>query len=210
MYDRLGKDSDAILVLCISSTLSGTFQSARLGIQDASTQADIHVIDSCSASPGLGLQVRRARELIETGMAIEEIAQVLERETSRYQLVFFADTLEYLQRGGRIGRASMVVGSLLKVKPVLAFEEGHVVPVERTRTRSRAINGLVASANANHSVVRIGVLHDGRHAEDLAHLLESIRGLAPDDEVYVNQYGPIIATHVGPGALGFCAFRHES
>jgi DegV family protein with EDD domain len=207
-YDRVGGGAEAILVVTISSKLSGTYQSARLGIDTATTDVPVHVVDSLSASTGLGLQVRRARELIDSGLPIYEIVTTLEREAPRYQLIFFADTLEYLQRGGRIGRASMLVGSLLKVKPILACDEGVVVPIERTRTRSRAIDGLIELANANQSAVRVGVLHDGRHPEDLRRVLDGVSGIAPKDEVYVNQYGPIIATHVGPGALGVCVFRH--
>lgn len=207
VYDRVGVDADAILVLCLSSKLSGTFQSARLGIDDTSISTPIHVVDSLSASTGLGLQVRRARELIESGMAADRIAATLESETQRYQLVFFADTLEYLQRGGRIGRASAVVGSLLKVKPILGCEEGVVVPIERTRTRSRAIDGLIEIAAANRSAARLGILHDGRHPADLDRVRDAVRDLAPEGELFVNQYGPIVATHVGPGALGVCVFR---
>jgi DegV family protein with EDD domain len=208
VYDQVSADAEAILVMTISSKLSGTWQSAKLGVETASTDVPVHVVDSLSASTGLGLQVRRARELIDNRLSIDEIVATLEREAPRYQLIFFADTLEYLQRGGRIGRASMLVGSLLKVKPILACEEGVVVPIERTRTRSRAIDGLIELANANQSAVRAGVLHDGRHPKDLERVLDGIRDLAPDGEVYVNQYGPIIATHVGPGALGICVFRH--
>lgn len=208
VYDRVEPEVEAILVLCLSSELSGTYQSAHLGREGTSTSVPVHIVDSRSCSIGLGLQVRRARELIADGQTVERITQTLERETSRYQLVFFADTLEFLQRGGRIGRAGMVLGSILKVKPLLACEDGVVVPVERTRTRSRAIDGLIQIARANQAVVRIGVLHDGRRPDDLDRVMEGVRSLAPDGEVYVNQYGPIVASHVGPGALGVCVFRH--
>jgi DegV family protein with EDD domain len=208
-YDRVSMDADAIVVLTISSKLSGTWQSARLGIDIATSDVPVHVIDSLSASTGLGLQVRRARDLVDCGLPIDQIVGTLEREAPRYQLTFFADTLEFLQRGGRIGRASMMIGSLLQVKPILACELGTVVPVERTRTRSRAIDGLIDIANANQSAERVGILHDGRHHTDLERVTDGVRGLAPEGEIYTNQYGPIIATHVGPGALGVCVFRHS-
>jgi DegV family protein with EDD domain len=143
-------------------------------------------------------------------MVVEEIVTTLESEIGQYHLVFFADTLEYLQRGGRIGRASLLVGSLLKIKPLLACEDGVVVPIERTRTRSRAIDGLIGIAADCQPAARIGILHDGQHPDDLARVLDGVRGLVPDGEVYVNQYGPIVATHVGPGALGLCVFRHTA
>lgn len=207
VYDRVGADADAILVVCLSSKLSGAFQSARLGIADARISAPVHVVDSLSASTGLGLQVRRARELIDSGMAATEITATLEHETSRYQLIFFADTLEYLQRGGRIGRAGAMVGSLLKVKPILGCKDGVVVPIERTRTRSRAIDGLIEIATASTTAARIGILHDGQHPADLDRVRAAVHDLVPDGELYVNLYGPIVATHVGPGALGVCVFR---
>ena len=208
-YDRVSMDADAIVVLTISSKLSGTWQSARLGIDIATSDVPVHVIDSLSASTGLGLQVRRARDLVDCGLPIDQIVGTLEREAPLYQLTFFADTLEFLQRGGRIGRASMMIGSLLQVKPILACEHGTVVPVERTRTRSRGIDGLIDIANTNRSAKRVGILHDGRHHTDLERVTDGVRCLAPEGEIYTNQYGPIIATHVGPGALGVCVFRHS-
>ena len=205
-YEEAGRDHDAILVITLSSKLSGTYQSAMLGAQSAINVPPIHIVDSLNASVGLGLQVRRARELIDTGLPVEEIVRTLESERDAYHLIFFADTLEFLQRGGRIGKASQMLGSLLKIKPLLMVHDGEVVPYERTRSRSRAIEGLIDDARQYPNIERMAILHDGMTPADVQSITTGITDRIPASAISVSQYGPIIATHVGPGALGLCVF----
>jgi len=205
-YEPVTTDSDAILVLALSSKLSGTYQSAVLGAESASLSVPVRVVDSLSASIGLGLQVRRARSLIDSGLPTDEIVATLEAERSQYHLIFFADTLEFLQRGGRIGKASQLVGSILKIKPLLVVVDGEVEPYERTRSRSRAIEGLIEYARQFPRIEQLAILHDGTTTEDVATIEQELANLMPESDVIVSQYGPIIATHVGPKALGLCVF----
>ncbi|HEX3304208.1 MAG TPA: DegV family protein [Thermomicrobiales bacterium] len=206
VYESVAADCDAILVLTLSSKLSGTYQSAVLGAKSANLSTPVRVLDSLSASIGLGLQVRRARSLIDSGLPIDEIVTTLEAERSQYHLIFFADTLEYLQRGGRIGKASQLVGSILKIKPLLIVVDGEVEPYERTRSRSRAIEGLIEYARQFSTFDQLAILHDGTTPEDVTTIEQGLADLIAGSNVIVSQYGPIIATHVGPKALGLCVF----
>jgi len=206
VYESVAADCDAILVLTLSSKLSGTYQSAVLGAKSPNLSTPVRVVDSLSASIGLGLQVRRARSLIDSGLPIDEIVTTLEAERSQYHLIFFADTLEYLQRGGRIGKASQLVGSILKIKPLLIVVDGEVEPYERTRSRSRAIEGLIEYARQFTTFDQFAILHDGTTPEDVTTIEQGLADLIAGSTVIVSQYGPIIAPHVGPRALGLCVF----
>ena len=206
-FETAAKNHDAICVVTISSKLSGTHQSVLLAAQSSDLAIPIRIVDSLSASIGLGLQVERARSLVDAGVTIDELAQTLEQERDRYHLIFFADTLEYLQRGGRIGKASQLLGSLLKIKPLLRCLDGEVVPYERTRTRSGAIDGLIEFARQFPAIDRIAIMHDGTTSADVDTLLNGIGDRVPESAITVSQYGPIIATHVGPRALGLCVFE---
>ncbi len=196
--------ADEVIVLTLSSKLSGTHGSAVLGARESSAPERVQVYDSLSASIGLGMQVRRAVDLARTGGSAQEIVQTLTREREAYHLLFFADTLEYLHRGGRIGKASQMVGSILKIKPLLLCKDGEVVPLERTRNRSRAIEGLIDYARRFERADALSILHDGSDTDDVERIKADLTTVFPPEQVIVSVYGPIIATHVGSGAVGLC------
>ena len=206
-FQTAAESHDAVLALTISSKLSGTHQSAILGAESANLSVPVRVVDSLSASIGLGMQVRRARELITSGRPLEQVVQTLELERDRYHLIFFADTLEFLQRGGRIGKAGHLLGSLLKIKPLLLVDGGEVHPYERTRSRARAIEGLIEYAHQFHAVERMAILHDGTTQADVDTITNGVSDFLSVSAITVSHYGPIIASHVGPGALGLCVFE---
>ena len=210
-FRRLATDHDAIVAVLISSRLSGTLQAATLAAQAVANVVPVEIVDSRSGSMGLGLQVLRAAELAERGLATPAIAERLRAETAANHIVFFVDTLEFLQRGGRIGRAAALVGGLLQLKPLLRVDEGQVVPFERTRTRARAIQGLVDFVRGLPHVERLSVLYSTSHpdAETLADRLALELSL-PREAIVVTQMGPVIGTHVGPGAMGVAVFEGEA
>jgi DegV family protein with EDD domain len=158
---------------------------------------------------GLGLQVLRAARLAESGHDVQEIARILRAETNAYHLLFFVDTLEYLQRGGRIGRAASLLGSLIQLKPLLRIDEGQVVPFERTRTKSRAVEGLVSFAKGFPHIEELAILYstDREEAEEVANSLTSAFAR---ERMHLAQFSPVIGTHVGPGAMGVCVFEGET
>ncbi len=208
VYEALAKDHDGIISIHISGRLSGTVQSAQLAKTQIATPIPIEVIDSRNVSLGLGLQVLRAAELASSGLDVEHVARQLRNEINRYHLVFFVDTLEYLQRGGRIGRAAALAGSVLRLKPVLRIEDGQVVPHERTRTRARAIAALEQFVRSLPRVNRLAVVHS-TSPDDAERLAASLGPLTPNDPPIVATFGPVVATHAGPGAVGVIAYEGE-
>lgn len=202
--DRALQTSDQVLVITLSSKLSGTYQSAVLGAGSSTAPERVHVFDSLSASIGLGMQVRRARALVDEGLGIDQVLERLADERGRYHLIFFADTLEYLQRGGRIGKASQLLGSILKIKPLLLCQDGEVVPFERTRNRSRAVDGIIDYALGFPAIDELSILHDDSHPKDIERIRTALAAVFPADRIIPSLYGPIVATHVGAGAMGLC------
>ncbi len=209
-FRALAADHDAVVAVLISSRLSGTLQAATLAAQAVAETVPVEIVDSRNGSMGLGLQVLRAAELAERGLAAPAIAERLRAETAANHIVFFVDTLEFLQRGGRIGRAAALLGGLLQLKPLLRVDEGQVVPFERTRTRARAIQGLVDFVRGLPHVERLSVLYSTSpaDAETLADRLALELSLARE-AIVVAQMGPVIGTHVGPGAMGVAVFEGE-
>lgn len=209
-FRRLAADHDAAVAVLISSKLSGTLQSATLAAASVGVAFPVEVVDSASGSMGLGHQAIRATDLARQGLAAPEIAARLRAETTANHVVFFVDTLEFLQRNGRIGRAAALIGGMLQLKPLLRVDEGQVVPFERTRTRGKAIQGLVDFVRELPQVARLSALYTG-HADgaSLADRLAAETGL-PREEISVVQMGPVITSHVGPGALGVAVFEGGS
>lgn len=202
-FERLAADHDEVLAVLLSSKLSGTTSSATLAMGQLSRPIPVEIVDSLNASLGLGLQVMRAAELVAQGLNASEAAAKLRLEVAAYHMVFFVDTLEFLQRGGRIGRAASLVGTLLKLKPVLRVDEGQVVPFERTRTRAKAIEALKEFVAGFPTVSRLGVLYSSDRT-DADRLAADLASVVPADRLVIAQFSPVIGTHVGPGAMGVC------
>lgn len=200
-FRLLANDYDEIVCILISSRLSGTVQSASLAAEAVADTIPVEVVDSQNCSYGLGFQAIRAVELASSAHSAAEVAAQLVSELNAYQLVFFVDTLEHLRRGGRIGKAAQLVGTLLQLKPLLRVDGGQVVPFERTRTRSKAMAALVAFARDIPSIDRIAVIYNTT-PDDAARLAEQVRPLADGGEIPIIQFGPVIAAHIGPDAVG--------
>lgn len=209
-FRHLAKDHDSIVAVLISEKLSGTLQSATLAKQEIGDAIPIEIVDSRSASLGLGLQVLRAADLADRNLDAATIANRLRAETAANHLVFFVDSLEFLQRNGRIGRAAALIGGVLQLKPLLRVDEGQVVPFERTRTRAKAILGLIEFVRGFPHAERIGVLSTSGEQEGNAvadRLAEETQ--RPRAEINVVEMGPVISTHVGPGAIGVALYEGE-
>ena len=209
-YRRLATDGAPICSIHVSARLSGTHQSATMAAGAVAAEgATIQVVDSLNASLGLGFLVLAAARLARDGASLAEIVEQVERMTPHIHLVFALDTLEYLQRGGRIGRAQALVGSLLSIKPILRLDEGQVVPLRRERTRARAIDALVAIAGDLERVTTLGVIHSGAPADAaalVARLATAARPPMETSAIVTSEFGPVVGTHTGPSALGFVAY----
>lgn len=195
------KDHDEAVCITISSRLSGTFQSARIAADNIADRFTVHVVDSLNVSYGLGYQVLRAVDLAATGHDAATIASTLVAESQRYHVVAFVETLEHLHRGGRIPKATQLVGSMLRLRPLLRIDEGHVVPLERQRTRGKAVNALIDFATSITNADEIAVLYNTT-PDDARYLAGRLAGLTPGRNVPIVQLSPVIDTHIGPDILG--------
>lgn len=203
-YRRLLNDgASSIVSLHISRHLSGTYAAAVAG-RELVPEAQITVIDTLSVTLGLGLLAVRAVDAVAEGQSHDDVVALIERLSPRTRVFFVVDTLEYLQKGGRIGAASAFLGSLLSLKPILAIREGVVQPVERVRTKSRALDHLVkivAQEVPPGNALRAAVLHF-RALADATNLAESLQKTYRCQDIFIGEVGPVIATHAGPGAVG--------
>ncbi|HET9495361.1 MAG TPA: DegV family protein [Chloroflexia bacterium] len=215
-YQKLVADPevDSIISVHISSRLpSGTYSSAVQAAERvaAGHNKKITVIDSWSAYMGEGLMVINGARAAEKGATHEEVVKLIEDMRHRVKILLLVDTLEYLQRGGRIGGAQALVGGLLNIKPILHVDEGRVEPLERVRTRRKAMERLVelgAEYAAGRSV-QIAVGH-AEAEEDARTLTELARQKMNITEEFTSDLGPVISTHTGPGVLGFVMHFMES
>lgn len=199
---RLADEHDEIVCVLLSSRLSGTVQSAQVAADMVKDTIKVVVVDSLNATLGCGYQALRAHALASEGLDAVAISERLQGQTERYHVIFFVETLEHLRRGGRIGKAASLVGSVLRLKPLLRVDEGQVVPFERTRTRKKAIDALVEFAENLPNIVQISALHNTT-PDDANDLYARVSHLAPpDNQVETTAFGPVLGTHVGPGTLG--------
>ncbi len=194
-----------VVCVTIGSGFSGTHNAARLAAEAVGAD-HVRVIDSATASMRTGLAVIEGAMAAQRGMDAAGVAATVESVLARSELYAVLETLEYLQRGGRIGRASQLVGSLLSIKPVLTLRDNEVVPVERVRTWRKALDRMVEIARNQGQLDNIVILHVGNQddAQVLAErLAELILGRAP----MVGEMGPVIGTYAGPGAVGIVTMR---
>lgn len=191
-----------IVSIHLSSKLSATYQSAVVAAKEI-TDVPVLVVDSLAVTAGLGLMTIRAAELAASGASPEAIASDAEQLRPRVHLFGVIDTLEYLRLGGRIGGAQALLGTMLKVKPIISLKDGVVEPVDRVRTRSKALDhlvGIVASQAEN--VDRIVVVSGD--APDTDQFVEKLAGVEQLGPLDVWTFGPIVGAHAGPGIIGVC------
>lgn len=200
-----------VLAVTLSGKLSGTCESARLGAESAGDER-VTVIDSGVTSGGTVILADAIQRRLEGGTNLEEIEGLVERFKRTRGLLFTVETLEYLVRGGRVGKAAGLAGQLLSVKPILAFEDGEVAPLKRVRGRAKALaefERLFLDATDDSPGLRVGVGHADApgDAEALVKRIVTARPQASLD--IVTTLGPVIGTHGGPGTLGVFWFQDD-
>jgi DegV family protein with EDD domain len=198
LYHSLLQTHDAVLSIHISSRLSATWNVAATAARTVNAER-IRILDSTSTSVGLGWLVERAAELAATGATPMAIQDDLQELIPRLRLYLTLDTLEYLRRGGRIGRAQAFLGGLLNVKPILELRDGEVLPLERVRARASSIRRLAELAGDVTTARSVAIVH-GDCLDDAASLRALVGG--GSKTMPLVETGAILATHTGPGLLG--------
>jgi DegV family protein with EDD domain len=210
-YEELGS-YERIYSLHVSSKVSGTVQSATLAAQEISGDK-VRVVDSLSASLAIAMLAHAIQRRLARGTTDEEIDALVERFHDDCGVVFTVETLDYLQRGGRIGRAAALAGSLLNVRPILAVSDGEVVAVARVRGRQKALvefERRFEAATEDRPGLRVAIAHADA-AEWVGTLSELVWRVRPKAEIeFTATLGAVVSTHAGPGAVGFFWFQDES
>jgi DegV family protein with EDD domain len=206
-YQELGA-YERIYSLHIASRLSGTFGSARIAAEELGG-GRVRMVDIETASAAitmLGLAIQRR---LEAGTTDDELDKLIDRYKQEHGLLFTVDTLEFLARGGRIGRARAMAGQLLNIKPILTITEGEVVPVKRVRGNRKAMEEFVrefTSATTDSPALKVGIAHADA-PERAEALRKMVRAERPQAEIeVVTVLGPVVGTHAGPGTVGFFWF----
>jgi DegV family protein with EDD domain len=207
IFKEILSAGDSALVLCPSAKVSGTFRSATVAAQDF-PDADIKVLDTEILGPALGWIVRQAQTLAKSGIQADEIINQITDKCKSLKIYFYVDTLEYLYKGGRIGGAKALVGSVLQIKPILLFKDGQVNPFESQRSKKKAFARIIELVNAecppkdesNLSIFQADAMQD---AQFFKSELSKSKGVS---EIGISNLPPAIVVHAGPGVVAVSFF----
>ena len=196
-YDNLAEETDEILAIILSSKLSGTYEVALQSIGLMKRKCRVEVIDSQWAVMAEGFIVMRAAK---AGASLDEVINITQKTIPRVDFRAAFDTLDYLKRGGRIGKAQAFLGSMLKVNPIITVKDGVVEPAGRTRSRAKAIERLYNFATSYPHIEEMAV-EDAACPDDAEALVERLSAKFPKEQIYRSRTTPVIGTHTGPGLL---------
>jgi len=200
-YRTLLEGGDEIVSVHLSSKVSGTFNSALMAAQSVG-DGKVDVVDSLSTSMALGFMALEAADLARAGRDRQTVAECLRGLVAKARVICVVDTLTYLERGGRIGKARALLGSLLNVKPILQLKDGEVVPLGRARGRPQALNRLVELLERDGKVSRLAIMH-GAAKSDAEQLRARVASTYPGVDIQLTEIGAVLGTHTGPGVIGF-------
>lgn len=199
-YDRLAEETDKILAIIVSSKLSGTYEVALQSIGLMKRKCRVEVIDSQLAVMAQGFIVIKVAEAAQTGASLDELVDLIRSNIPRVDFRAVFDTLEYLRRGGRIGRAQALLGSMLKVNPIITLRDGVVEPAGRARSRTKAIDYLYNFA-ADFSHIEEMAVEDAACPDEAGKLVGRLGSIFPRERIYRSRTTPVIGTHTGPNLL---------
>lgn len=200
LFDKIPAE-DAIVILCITTAVSGTYNGAVLAAKQ-SKRDQIAVINTRTTAIGILQMAQDALELIDAGVSFDDLVKELLDIAERMRTTFTVDSLEYLRRGGRIGKAAGIIGSILKIKPCIYLNKNNEVDVlDKVRTRKKAVVSLLNYLHNNSPCKRIGIVHI-ENIEGAKELQRQVQSEYPDIEVTVTGGTPVLACYLGPGLVG--------
>jgi DegV family protein with EDD domain len=208
VYSELSKTTDGIISIHISSKLSQTCAVANAVAAPFLGRCNIAIVDSLTTSLGLGILATAAAKAAAQGKSLDEIVRLLRGVIPHIYIVFFVETLDYLEREGYIGRAQAILGSMLGIKPLLIIEDGEIVPLEKVRTRLKAIDKLFEFVVEFPHIEQMAILQKSLVAtEETLLLIERLEMVLPEMEFPIITYGSVLATHVGPNTMGVIVYE---
>jgi DegV family protein with EDD domain len=200
VYTDIVKEADGIISIHVSSKLSGTSNTAEQARKAAKLDCPIEIIDCQNISISMGLIVIAAARMAQAGKGLSEIADAARSMVSRTKFLILFGTLEYLAKGGRIGKAKSLLGSMLNVKPILTLKDGEMAPVTQVHSRSKGLEKLLDFVKNAKDIEEVGICYTTLRdeAEDLASRVSAITSA----NVLITRVGPVLGAHSGPGAIG--------
>jgi len=199
-YDKLAEETDEILAIIVSARLSATCEVALQSVGLMKRKCRVEVVDSQWATMAEGFIAMTAAKAAKAGASLDEVIEVTRKTIPRVDFLAAFNTLEYLRRGGRIGRAQALLGSMLRINPIITLKDGVVEPAGRTRSRAKAINRLYNFA-ASYSHIEEMAVEDTACPDEAEALAERLGAIFPRERIYRSKMTPAIGTHTGPGLL---------
>ncbi len=200
VYDKLSEETDEILAILVSARLSATYEVALQSIEKMKRKCRVELLDSETATMAEGFIVMTAAKAAKGGAKLDEVIEVARQTVPRVDFRAAFDTLEYLRKGGRIGRAQAFLGSMLSINPIIALKNGVVEPAGRTRSRSKAIDLLYEFA-AGYARIEEMAVENTACPDEAEALVERLGAIFPKERIRRSRMTPVIGTHTGPGLL---------
>ncbi|MBA7606907.1 Protein DegV [subsurface metagenome] len=200
VYQKLSADADGIVSIHLSVKLSGTYNSALMAKDTLETKCPIEVVDSETLTMSMGLIVIAAATAAKAGGSLEEVVEAAKQAIPKIHLFGLLDTLEYLKRGGRIGKVKALLGSILNVKPMLATKDGELVPAGQARTRAKGMDKLFEYVKNAGDIQDLAVVYNTT-PDEAQNLVERIGSVFDKEKIRIARLGPGLGAHGGPGAM---------
>lgn len=197
VFNKLAEETDEILCINLSHKLSGTYESACAAKRMLTKNCRVEVIDSMTVVMGLGTIVLDAAKAVQKGAKMDEVITRVQRNMNRSHAIMYFDTLKYLAKGGRIGRAQGLLGSLLSIKPILRMQEGEVAPLTRVRSRQAGLDYLYNFVKGLKNIDELAVEY-ATTPEDARELIERLKEIFPKERIILSTVSPVIGTYTGP------------
>jgi DegV family protein with EDD domain len=207
-YSRLTRQTDQIISLHSSASLSLVHEEAQKAASEFLGRCDIVVMDSETLSLGLGILVREAAQLADQSVTLNEIMRQIRGIIQRIYIVLITETMDYLEHSHLISPAQAILGTMLGIRPFLAIEEGKIIPMEKVRSRERAIDKLIEFAGEFSDIEQMAILQSTSYpTEETKMLQERLELIVPGYEFPILLYGPMLASHIGPDGMGLVVYE---
>ena len=206
-YQDIAQNADTIVSVLVSEKISGTIANAQTAV-DKLPDLDIHIVDSYNCSMGLGHVVLAAARAAVEGKSVDEVVAAAEEMRDKINFIFAVDTLEYLHKGGRIGGAKRLMGTALRVKPLLEFRGGQIEPMEQVRTKNKAYARLleIAAERLGDKPMAEATIVDIDNPVDGDAVAQMVRERFMPKVIHRSEVSPVVGTHTGPGTIGFAFY----
>ena len=209
VYEGLAETTDHIISIHMSSRLSGTVEAARQAARACADRCQVEVIDSATVSMAMGFAVIAAARAAREGADLAACTQTARSVLGRQHIAVALDTLEYLRRGGRIGRAQAFVGGILRLKPILTLRDGEAYPLARVRTHRKAMEEILRISLDHGQLEEAAVMH-ANAPEDARTLADELSRRCPGVPVHTRSLGPVLGVYGGPGLVGIAIVVKEA